>query len=73
MWGRVNGAVRSYRDLATPLITAVERLIDFVTVGTDARLRRQAFGRPNALVCHDRSTVHLRHAHDRRAPVPVAR
>ncbi len=32
MWGRVNGAVRSYRDLATPLITAVERLIDFVTV-----------------------------------------
>ena len=33
MWGRVNGAVRSYRDLATPLITAVETLIDFVTVG----------------------------------------
>ncbi len=32
MWGRVNGAVRSYRDLSTPLITAVERLIDFVTV-----------------------------------------
>ena len=31
MWGRVNGAVASYRDLATPLITAVERLIDFVT------------------------------------------
>lgn len=31
MWGRVNGAVRTYRDLATPLITAVERLIDFVT------------------------------------------
>ncbi len=31
MWSRVNGAVRSYRDLATPLITAVERLIDFVT------------------------------------------
>ncbi len=30
MWGRVNGAVRSYRDLATPLITAVEQLIDFV-------------------------------------------
>lgn len=30
MWGRVNGAVRSYRDLDTPLITAVERLIDFV-------------------------------------------
>jgi len=32
MWGRVNGAVGDYRDLATPLITAVERLIDFVTV-----------------------------------------
>jgi Protein of unknown function (DUF3097) len=31
MWGRVNGAVRTYRDLQTPLITAVERLIDFVT------------------------------------------
>ena len=31
MWGRVNGAVASYRDLATPLITAVEQLIDFVT------------------------------------------
>jgi len=31
MWGRVNGAVSSYRDLATPLITAVESLIDFVT------------------------------------------
>ncbi|WP_037362928.1 DUF3097 domain-containing protein [Nakamurella lactea] len=30
MWGRVNGAVRSYRDLQTPLITAVEMLIDFV-------------------------------------------
>ncbi len=35
MWGRVNGAVGSYRDLATPLITAVERLIDFVTAGDD--------------------------------------
>lgn len=33
MWGRVNGAVASYRDLATPLITAVEQLIDFVTAG----------------------------------------
>ncbi len=33
MWGRVNGAVSSYRDLATPLITAVEQLIDFVTAG----------------------------------------
>lgn len=31
MWGRVNGAVSAYTDLATPLINAVERLIDFVT------------------------------------------
>lgn len=30
-WGRILGAVRSYRDLETPLIGAVERLIDFVT------------------------------------------
>jgi len=30
MWGRVNGAVRTFRDLDTPLITAVEQLIDFV-------------------------------------------
>ena len=30
---RVLGAVCSYRDLETPLIGAVERLIDFVTVG----------------------------------------
>ena len=30
MWGRVNGAVAGYRDLDTPLITAMERLIDFV-------------------------------------------
>jgi hypothetical protein len=31
MWGRINGAVRTFRDLDTPLITAVEALIDFVT------------------------------------------
>jgi hypothetical protein len=31
---RVLGAVRSYRDLETPLISAVERLIDFVTTGS---------------------------------------
>jgi hypothetical protein len=30
MWGRVNGAVRSFQDLDTPLITAVERLVAFV-------------------------------------------
>ena len=29
---RVLGAVRSFRDLETPLIGAVEQLIDFVTV-----------------------------------------
>lgn len=33
MWGRINGAVSSYRDVETPLVTAVERLIDFVTAG----------------------------------------
>ncbi|MFD8498500.1 DUF3097 domain-containing protein [Amycolatopsis sp. NPDC059657] len=32
-WQRVLAAVSSYRDLETPLIGAVERLIDFVTVG----------------------------------------
>lgn len=30
-WRRVIGAVSSYRDLETPLLGAVERLIDFVT------------------------------------------
>ena len=35
MWGRVNGAVHNYRQLQTPLITAVESLIDFVTVLPD--------------------------------------
>jgi len=35
MWSRVNGAVRDYRQLQTPLITAVESLIDFVTVCPD--------------------------------------
>ena len=34
-WRRVLGAVRSFRDLETPLVGAVERLIDFVTVGAD--------------------------------------
>ena len=32
---RVLGAVRSYRDLETSLIGAVERLIDFVTADGD--------------------------------------
>jgi hypothetical protein len=31
MWRRILSRVDSYRDLETPLITAVERLIDFVT------------------------------------------
>ena len=35
MWGRVNGAVASFKDLDTPLITAVERLIDFVAAGEE--------------------------------------
>ena len=30
-WRRINAAVETYRDLETPLIGAVERLIDFVT------------------------------------------
>ena len=36
MWRRVLGAVDSYADLDTPLLGAVERLIDFVTAGTEA-------------------------------------
>jgi hypothetical protein len=32
MWRRILGSVRSYRDLETPLINSMERLIDFVTV-----------------------------------------
>lgn len=31
MWGRIAGSVTGYRDIETPLVTAVERLIDFVT------------------------------------------
>lgn len=31
MWRRVLAGVRSYRDVETPLVNAVERLIDFVT------------------------------------------
>lgn len=34
-WRRVLAGVRSYRDLETPLIGAVERLIDFVTTGEE--------------------------------------
>jgi hypothetical protein len=32
-WRRVIGAVRTFRDLETPLIGAVERLVDFVLAG----------------------------------------
>jgi hypothetical protein len=32
-WRRVLGAVTSYADVETPLINAVERLLDFVTIG----------------------------------------
>jgi len=31
MWRRILAGVRSYKDLETPLITSMERLIDFVT------------------------------------------
>ena len=34
-WRRVLSGVRGYRDLETPLIGAVERLIDFVTTGQE--------------------------------------
>ena len=36
MWRRVLAAVSSYADLETPLLGAVERLIDFVTAGPEA-------------------------------------
>ncbi|MEV0716350.1 DUF3097 domain-containing protein [Asanoa sp. NPDC050611] len=32
MWRRILGTVRSYKDVETPLINSMERLIDFVTV-----------------------------------------
>lgn len=34
-WHRVNAAVSSFRDLQTPMIGAVERLVDFVTASSD--------------------------------------
>ncbi|MBY6541213.1 DUF3097 domain-containing protein [Rhodococcus sp. BP-349] len=34
-WRRVYGAVSSFRDLEAPLIGAVERLVDFVTLGDE--------------------------------------
>ena len=36
-WRRVLGGVRTYRDLETPLVGAVERLIDFVTEVPESR------------------------------------
>jgi hypothetical protein len=35
MWRRILSSVDSYRDVETPLIGAMERLIDFVTVGDE--------------------------------------
>ncbi|WP_045748173.1 DUF3097 domain-containing protein [Actinoplanes rectilineatus] len=35
MWRRILGSVNSYRDVETPLVNAMERLIDFVTVLDD--------------------------------------
>ncbi len=34
-WGKVLASVTSYRDVETPLVNAVEQLIDFVTAGTE--------------------------------------
>jgi hypothetical protein len=39
MWRRVLGGVRTYHDVETPLVKAVERLIDFVTAGGLGELR----------------------------------
>src|SRR5437764_175093 len=33
LWRRILGTVRTYRDVETPLVNAMERLIDFVTTG----------------------------------------
>jgi len=38
MWRRVMAGVRSYKDVETPLITAMERLIDFVTAEVTAEV-----------------------------------
>ena len=35
MWRRILASVSSYTDVETPLITSMERLIDFVTVPDD--------------------------------------
>jgi hypothetical protein len=35
-WGKVLASVTSYHDIETPLVNAVEQLIDFVTVGRQA-------------------------------------
>jgi len=40
LWRRVLGAVSSYADLETPLLGAVERLIDFVTEPVEASVNR---------------------------------
>jgi hypothetical protein len=35
MWRRILAAVGGYRDVETPLVGAVERLIDFVTAAPE--------------------------------------
>jgi len=40
LWRRVLGAVSSYADLETPLLGAVERLLDFVTEPGEAAVHR---------------------------------
>jgi hypothetical protein len=35
MWRRILSRVNSYKDVETPLVNAMERLIDFVTAGPD--------------------------------------
>jgi hypothetical protein len=37
LWCRIRSSVDSYRDLETPLIHAIERLIDFVTAPPGAQ------------------------------------
>jgi hypothetical protein len=42
MWRRILASVDSYRDVETPLINAVERLIDFVTEPDEVQTSRVA-------------------------------
>ncbi|WP_153503029.1 DUF3097 family protein [Cumulibacter manganitolerans] len=40
LWKRILGAVTSYKDVETPLISSIERLIDFIFETGDAHLAR---------------------------------